>query len=139
MSTENTEKTTPKFTGAVPAFQIGNYQQAVEHYVNWLGFNLDWEWREAPGKPVIMHVSRDEVPLFLNEYDEGRRPSHLNVIVTNLKAYADEVNARRTDSVQIEAGNPCPTPQEVVTAVGGPIGLAIETLFEFPEYGSVAP
>lgn len=189
MSTEIKENAVPTFTGAVPVFQIGAYQEAIDHYVNWLGFNLDWEWQEAPGKPVIMHISRDEIPLFLNEYDDGLGPSMLNMNVANLQAYADEVNARRPDSVQvaleqpyeipafevtdpfgntisfkqpiseqeqaarnariprmrkyiqgqIDAGEPCPTPEAVVAAAGGPIGLAIETLNEFPEHGSVKP
>lgn len=186
MSAALEAKTVTKFTGMVPAFQVKSYQETVEHYVKWLGFNLDWEWREAPGKPVIMHISRDGVALFLNEYDDGRGPAMLNVLVADIRLYADEVNARRLDSVKVEieppydipafqvtdtfgntisfkqpisedeqasrkskipqirkyiqdqinAGKLCPTPEEVVAALGGPIGLAIETLFEFPEYNS---
>jgi hypothetical protein len=186
MSIETKEKIISKFTGAVPVFQIGDYQKAVDHYVNWLGFNLDWEWREASEKPVIMHISRDGIALFLNEFNDGIGPSMLNVNLTNLQSYADEVNARRPDSVQvaleqpyeipafevtdpfgntisfkqpileqeqaarnariplmqkfiqeqIDTGKPYPTAEEVVAAVGSPIGLAIETLFEFSEASS---
>lgn len=35
---------------------------------------------------------------------------------------------------RLAAGHPCPTPEEVVEAVGRPLGIAIEVLNEFSEY-----
>ena len=180
----------PKITGMVPVFGIKSYAEAVAHYVDWLGFKLDWEWREAPGRPVIMSISRDGVSVMLNEADETAnigvaRGAWLTLSVTGIYALADEWNAKRPNSVTVIDGPPyefpeihvidpsgnrlvfgqqvssqeealrqerkpymrdyirrrladdheCPTPKEVVKAIGGPIGIAIEILCEFPEYG----
>ncbi len=174
----------PKITEIVPVFGIGSYDEAVAHYVDWLGFNLDWEWREAPGRPVIMAISRDGVSLMLNEHHASSSASSLVLKVTDIYAFAEEWNAKRPNSVtvdieppydipsiflrdpfgnsmdfqqpvsaeeeedrkrraplmrdyirqQLAGGNPCPTPQEVVEAIGRPLGLAIDVLREFPEY-----
>ena len=174
----------PKITEVVPVFGIGSYDEAVAYYVDWLGFNLDWEWREAPGRPVIMAISRDGVSLMLNEHPRSSSGSWLNLKVTDLGALAEEWNARRPDSVVVEVGPPydiptvslrdpfgnrldfeqpvspkeqdarrrraslmrdyirqrladgeaCPTPEEVIEAIGRPLGLAMDILCEFPEY-----
>jgi hypothetical protein len=172
----------PKITGWYPVLGIRSYDEALAYYVEFLGFNLDWEWRRAPGSPVIMSVSRDRVSLGLNE---SHAPgSWLNLFVTDVQALADEWNGRRPNSVtvvveppydiptiqltdpfgnrmhfqqpvdaveqetrrgravpmreyirqRLAAGHPCPTPEEVVRAVGRPLGIAIEVLNEFPEY-----
>lgn len=181
---DGNSKEAPQITGMVPVFGIRSYEEAVAHYVDWLGFNLDWEWREAPGRRVIMAISRDGVSLMLNEDDESAIGSWLTLNVTNLYALADEWNDRRHHSVTVaieppydipsifltdpfgnrmdfqqpisaeekEArkhraslmrdyirqrladGNSCPTPQEVVDAIGRPLGLAMDILCEFPEY-----
>jgi len=174
----------PKITEIVPVFGIKSYEEAIAHYVDWLGFNLDWEWREAPGRPVIMAISRDGASLMLNEGDELSVGSWLTLRVTDLHALADEWNSRRPNSVLVAVqppydipsifltdpfgnrmdfqqpvsaeeeevrkrrasqmrdyigqllagGNPCPTPEEVVEAIGRPLGLAMDILCEFPEY-----
>ncbi len=175
---------TVKITGMVPVFGINSYEAALAHYVDWLGFNIDWEWREAPGRPVIMSISRGEVSLMLNEGDDQSMGSWLTLNVTDLQALADEWNERKpgvaivaisppydipsiflTDPFgnrmdfqqplsdeetatrknltakmrdyireRINNGNTCPTPQEVVDAIGRPIGMAMDVLCEFPEY-----
>ena len=30
----------------VPVFGVGSYEETVSHYVEWLGFRVDWEYRE---------------------------------------------------------------------------------------------
>ena len=175
---------TPKITEIVPVFGIASYDEAVAHYIDWLGFNLDWEWRAAPGRPVIMAISRDGVSLMLNEHPASSSASSLVLKVTDIYAFAEEWNARRPNSVtvameppydipsifvrdpfgnsmdfqqpvsaeeeedrkrraplmrdyvrqRLAGGNACPTPQEVVDAIGRPLGLAIDVLSEFPEY-----
>ena len=51
----------PRIERMVSVFGISSYTEAVAHYIGWLGFNLDWEWRQAPGQPVIMGISRDKI------------------------------------------------------------------------------
>ena len=56
---------TPNITLTTPVFGIRSYEDAVAYYVDWLGFNLDWEFRSPSSSPVIMRVSRDGLALSL--------------------------------------------------------------------------
>ncbi|MCH8292965.1 hypothetical protein IH992_17895, partial [Candidatus Poribacteria bacterium] len=100
----------PKITEIVPVFGIGSYDEAVAHYVDWLGFNLDWEWREAPGRPVIMAISRDGVSLMLNEHPASSSASSLVLKVTDIYAFAEEWNAKRPNSVTVDIEPPYDIP-----------------------------
>jgi hypothetical protein len=73
----------PTILGCIPSFKIDSYEAAVAHYIEWLGFNLDWEWRSEANKPVIMSISRDNLSLFLSEAGE-QFPTVLRVQVSNL-------------------------------------------------------
>ena len=57
----------PNFKSWYPVFGIRSYEQAIDYYVDWLGFHLDWEWREAPGQPAIVSISREGITIGLNE------------------------------------------------------------------------
>lgn len=92
---------TVDFAQIVPTLRIGAYSDAVAFYVEWLGFNLDWEWREDPDQPVIMHISRNGQGMFLNEYEVGVFGAQLLVRVTDLEAYAAELCTRRADSATV--------------------------------------
>lgn len=60
-----------------------------------------------------------------------------------ITAEEEEVRKRRTALMrdyiqqQLAGGKPCPTPEEVVEAIGRPLGLAMDILCEFPEYEQV--
>ena len=96
----------PNMTRIRPVFRIKSYEDGVAHYVDWLGFTIDWEWREAPGRPVIMAISRDSVDMHLVEGDEHPPSSWIQVIVEDIQTLADELNAKRPDSVSISGGWP---------------------------------
>ena len=36
----------PTIDTIVPVFGVGSYEETVSHYVEWLGFKVDWEYRE---------------------------------------------------------------------------------------------
>ena len=109
------ESQTPVLQPLRPSVKVGDYQQAVEHYVNWLGFNLDWDWREAPGQPTIAAVSRDDVSFFLNESPASLGPISIHLNVKNLEALVAEWNTRRPGAAKILIGQPYEFP--VVTIV----------------------
>jgi catechol 2,3-dioxygenase-like lactoylglutathione lyase family enzyme len=105
---------TPIILGAIPSFKINSYEEAVAHYVDWLGFHIDWEWRAEPGQPVIMSVSRDNLSLFLNEAGDGPTELELRVQVSNLQGLADEWNQRRPGSVEVFMEQPYEIPTAYV-------------------------
>ena len=50
-----------------PIFRIFDYNKAVEFYVNWLGFKIDWEDKPNNG-PIYMQVSLGNIILHLTEH-----------------------------------------------------------------------
>ena len=92
----------PRIERMVPVFGISSYAEAVAHYVEWLGFKLDWEWREAPGQPVIMAISKDDVAFMLNEHPDQPKCADVRVQVRNIEGLADELNKRRPGSVSVQ-------------------------------------
>jgi hypothetical protein len=50
-----------------PIFRIFDYDKAIEFYVNWPGFKIDWE--DKPGNaPIYMQISLDDIVLHLTEH-----------------------------------------------------------------------
>lgn len=169
-----------------PALGVGNFEEAVRHYVDWLGFRLDSEWREAPGEPAVGFLSRNDFVFMINDHPQAPGPCSIHLDVANLDRLAAEWNTRRPDSVtvrrappyefpevviedpwgnrlffegkieaeeqirrdavraemqayveaQLEAGAGLPTPESLRDAVGPPLGVAIEVLNTYPQYGA---
>lgn len=56
-----------------PIFRIFDYDKAIEFYVNWLGFEIDWEHVPA-NAPIYMQISKDELVLHLSEHHGDATP-----------------------------------------------------------------
>ena len=93
--------TKPTLTKIVPVLGIDSYEVAVAHYVEWLGFTLDWEWRSAPGEPVIMSISRDGIAIMLNEHEDTARSSSITIQVNDLAALEDEWLSKRPEGPKL--------------------------------------
>lgn len=104
----------PVLERCVPVFGIGGYQETIAHYVDWLGFKLDWEWRATPHSPAIVSVSRDRVSLMLNEATPENARSALTVQVTNLQSLVDEWNSRGKRKLEVVIGPPYDIPSVYV-------------------------
>ena len=172
------------FESVCPTLGISDYEQAKAFYVDLLGFEIDWEWREAPDQPVIMAIHHGTTQFMLHEGAHAPPPSFMAMRLYDLQGYVDECNARKPGSLEIvleppyefpsvqlkdpfgnhfqfaqveteeiqeanqrnhedmrafvqaelDAGKPCPTPEEVKAAVGGAIGRAMDVLGEFEGY-----
>jgi uncharacterized glyoxalase superfamily protein PhnB len=51
-----------------PIFRIFEVQKAIEFYVDWLEFTIDWEHRYGDNFPVYMQVSKDDIVFHLSEH-----------------------------------------------------------------------
>jgi catechol 2,3-dioxygenase-like lactoylglutathione lyase family enzyme len=89
-----------------PVLRILSYDEAVAYYVDWLGFKIEWEWREAPGKPVIMEISRDGVDIHLVEGGDRPPTSWVQFALDDMVSLVEELNAKRPDSVSFERDFP---------------------------------
>ena len=50
-----------------PILRIFDYSKAIEFYVNWLGFSINWE-HQPEGMPIYMEISFRDITLHLSEH-----------------------------------------------------------------------
>jgi uncharacterized glyoxalase superfamily protein PhnB len=50
-----------------PIFRIFDYDKAIEFYIDWLGFKIEWEDKPA-NAPIFMQISLDDIVLHLTEH-----------------------------------------------------------------------
>lgn len=63
-----------KCTKVVPVLRMFDYGKAVEFYVNWLGFKIDWEHQFEEKTPIYMQISLGEMVLHLSEHHGDSSP-----------------------------------------------------------------
>src|SRR4051812_16328247 len=84
-----------KFDFAVPIFRIFSYEKAVEFYVGFLGFKIDWEARFTPDAPVYMQVSRANLRLHLSEpQGDGTPGSIAYVYLTGVEKFQKDLSEK---------------------------------------------
>jgi len=109
----------PSLHAPRPALRVGDFDAAIAHYVDWLGFHLDSEWREAPAQPAIGFLSRGRFVFMINEHPDAIGPASIHPDVDNLDSLVSEWNARRPGSVSIHTGPPCEFPEVVIEDLWG--------------------
>lgn len=72
----------------IPVLRIFDYAKAIEFYINWLGFAIDWEHRFEEDMPLYMQVSKDDIVLHLSEHHGDCSPgAKVFIEYSGLKAY----------------------------------------------------
>lgn len=80
-----------------PVLRIFDYQKAIDHYINWLGFRVDWEHCFEEGTPFYLQVSFRDITLHLSEHSGDGTPG-TNIFVDDfagLAAYHQELLSRK--------------------------------------------
>jgi len=83
-ATETPEPHRLGFEGITPILRVRNVRASIDHYVNVLGFKVDWE------TPIFASVSRDRAHVFLSEGDQGNPGSWVWIGVTDAAALFEE-------------------------------------------------
>lgn len=73
----------PVFQPAIPILRIFDADKAREFYVDYLGFNIDWEQRFSDDAPLYMQVSRARLILHLSEHHGDGTPGSSVYIETS--------------------------------------------------------
>ena len=76
------------FEGVTPILRVQSLAASIEHYVQVLGFSLDWE---GPG--VFASVSRGRCTIFLCEKDQGSSPTWVWIGVGDAEALFEDYKA----------------------------------------------
>jgi len=64
----------------IPILRIFDYKKAIEFYVDWLGFKINWEHTFDENTPVYMEIERDGLLIHLSEHHGDGTPG-TNVFV----------------------------------------------------------
>ena len=83
------------FQAVVPTLRVDDFAASRRFYEAGLGFAVDWEWRDAPGEPAFVQMSRDGMNLYLSERAGDAAPGGLVYLyVANVDHFHDDLRAR---------------------------------------------
>ena len=83
------------FAAPVPIIRIFSVEKAMEFYVGFLGFSLDWEHRFGENFPLYTQVSRAGLRLHLSEHHGDGSPGSATFIpMTGIDAFHRELQGR---------------------------------------------
>jgi uncharacterized glyoxalase superfamily protein PhnB len=83
------------FGNTTPILRIFDERKAREFYVDFLGFQVDWEHRFEPGLPLYLQVSRGGCVLHLSEHHGDCCPgAALRIEASELDAFHRELLAK---------------------------------------------
>ncbi len=72
----------------VPILRIFDVDKAIQFYVDWLGFKVDWEHRFEEGLPLYMQVSLKGIELHLSEHHgDGTPGTHIHIDCEEVKNF----------------------------------------------------
>jgi predicted enzyme related to lactoylglutathione lyase len=76
------------FEGQTPILRVNNLSASLSHYIQILGFKLDWQG------PYFASVSRDRCSLFLSEEDQGHYGTWVWIGVSDAEALHKELQEK---------------------------------------------
>jgi uncharacterized glyoxalase superfamily protein PhnB len=86
LSTDNT--TNMQFNKPIPILRIFDEAKAREFYVDYLGFNIDWEHRFRKNTPLYCQLSKDECVIHLSEHHgDGTPGTKVRIECNDLQSY----------------------------------------------------
>ena len=84
-----------KFEGVIPVIRMFDVAKAKEFYVDFLGFQVDWEGEIFKGAPLYMQLSRCDLIIHLSEHHGDAAPGGTTVVKTrNIEKFHAELKAR---------------------------------------------
>lgn len=87
--------TGPDFRDSIPILRIFAVDKAMEFYVGFLGFKVDWEHRFGDNFPLYAQISRGELRLHLSEHHGDASPgSTVFVWMRGIATYHAELSAK---------------------------------------------
>ena len=83
------------FSDTTPVFRFFDEAKAKEFYVDFLGFNVEWEHRFEDGLPLYFEVSRDDVTIHLTEHHSDCCPgAAMRIVTDDLSGYHQELDKK---------------------------------------------
>ena len=113
-----------QFEQICPIFRIFDIEKAREFYLDYLGFQCDWEHRFAENMPLYMQVSRGNLVLHLSEHHgDGSPGANIFVRMQGVDSLHKEISNRKYRFLRPSIEN---EPWGRVLAVIDPFGNRIQ-------------
>jgi uncharacterized glyoxalase superfamily protein PhnB len=81
---------------AVPILRIFDVPKAREFYIEYLGFQIDWQHQFEESTPVYMQISRDKLKLHLTEHVGDCTPgAAVFVDISDIEKFHQELTAKQ--------------------------------------------
>jgi hypothetical protein len=100
MATENHKALQRGFEirSSIPVLRMFDEAKAKAFYLDYLGFEIDWESRFSPTAPLYMQIHLGDAILHLNGHARADAPiSEVNIPVLGLQNYCDYLIAKGAD------------------------------------------
>lgn len=92
---------------SIPVLRMFDEARAKAFYLDYLGFEVDWESRFSPTAPLYMQIHLGDAILHLNGHAKEDAPiSEVNIPVLGLQKYCDYLIAKGADYPQPIAVDP---------------------------------
>lgn len=79
---------------AIPVFKISSERLAREHYVDCLGFTIDWIYQQR-NHPVYLQIRKDKLVLHLTEHEGDAEPGAVVMVhVSGIDQFYLELRSR---------------------------------------------
>ena len=76
----------------IPVLRIFDYKKAIEFYIDWLGFKINWEHTFDKNSPVYLEIERDGLLIHLSEHHgDGTPGTNVFVWVTGIEEFRTEI------------------------------------------------
>ena len=76
----------------IPMLRIFDYNKAIEFYIDWLGFKINFEHTFHEGAPKYIEVERDGIIFHLSEHHgDGTPGTHVFIWCDGVKDYHTEL------------------------------------------------
>ncbi len=81
-----------KVEKVIPMLRIFDYDKAIEFYVDWLGFKINFEHTFHEGAPKYIEVEKDGITFHLSEHHgDGTPGSHVFIWCEGVRDYHTEL------------------------------------------------
>lgn len=81
-----------KVEKVIPILRIFDYKKAIEFYVDWLGFKINWKHTFDNNTPVYIEIERDGIIIHLSEHHgDGTPGTNVFVWCNGVKDFHTEI------------------------------------------------
>lgn len=85
-----------KIEKVIPILRIFDETKAIEFYIGWLGFTIDWQHRYDDNAPLYMQISKDGLVLHLSEHHGDATPgAKIFIECSGVRELQKELNEKK--------------------------------------------